>query len=184
MNFSLIKKRHLLSLIFLINVFLLSCKIPEDSFENPLDLEANAEKGIFPPALVFSPDSVSINSGESVSIDLYALAVDSLAGAQIEIDYFNSSLSLESVEQGNFFKSTTDPIFIVDEMDSKVIIYITYMGTEKTNVSGTGNIARLTFNSKIPALTILSVNKNSILLNENSSEITINGYGRSIINAR
>ena len=69
-------------------------------------------------------------------------------------------------------------------MDSKVIIYITYMGTEKTNVSGTGNIARLTFNSKIPALTFLSVNKNSILLNENSSEITINGYGRSIINAR
>ena len=87
----------------MINVFLLSCKIPEDSFENPLDLEANAEKGIFPPALVFSPDSVSINSGESVSIDLYALAVDSLAGAQIEIDYFNSSLSLESVEKGNFF---------------------------------------------------------------------------------
>ena len=47
MNLSLIKKRHLLSLIFLINVFLLSCKIPEDSFENPLDLEANAEKVVF-----------------------------------------------------------------------------------------------------------------------------------------
>jgi hypothetical protein len=171
-------------LISLIYIFLLSCKIPEDSFENPLDLEANADKGIFPPALVFSPDSVFINSGESISIDLYALAVDSLAGAQIEIDYFSSSLSLVSVEKGDFFQANTDPIFIIDDNNSKLIIYVTYLGSDKTNLSGTGTIATLTFNSKIPGITVLSVNKNSILLNENSSEITINGYGRSIINAK
>jgi len=184
MKFLLIKKKYLLSLISLIYIFLLSCKIPEDSFENPLDLEANADKGIFPPALVFSPDSVFINSGESISIDLYALAVDSLAGAQIEIDYFSSSLSLVSVEKGDFFQANTDPIFIIDDNNSKLIIYVTYLGSDKTNLSGTGTIATLTFNSKIPGITVLSVNKNSILLNENSSEITINGYGRSIINAK
>jgi hypothetical protein len=184
MKFLLIKKNYLLSLISLIYIFLLSCKIPEDSFENPLDLEANADKGIFPPALVFSPDSVFINSGESISIDLYALAVDSLAGAQIEIDYFSSSLSLVSVEKGDFFQANTDPIFIIDDNNSKLIIYVTYLGSDKTNLSGTGTIATLTFNSKIPGITVLSVNKNSILLNENSSEITINGYGRSIINAK
>ena len=183
MNFLLFKKNYLLSLISLIYIFLLSCKIPEDSFENPLDLEANAAKGIFPPALVFSPDSVYINSGESISIDLYALAVDSLAGAQIEIDYYDSSLSLESVEKGDFFDASTNPIFIVDDNNSKLIIYITYMDSVKTNISGTGNIATLTFNSKTPGITVLSVNENSILLNENSSEITINGFGRSIINA-
>jgi len=184
MKFLLIKKNYLLSLISLIYIFLLSCKIPEDSFENPLDLEANADKGIFPPALVFSPDSVFINSGESISIDLYALAVDSLAGAQIEIDYFSSSLSLVSVEKGDFFQANTDPIFIIDDNNAKLIIYVTYLGSDKTNLSGTGTIATLTFNSKTPGITVLSVNKNSILLNENSSEITINGYGRSIINAK
>ena len=106
-----------------------------------------------------------------------------MAGAQIEIDYYDSSLSLESVEKGDFFDANTNPIFIIEDNNSKVIIYITYMDSVKTNISGTGNIATLTFNSLIPGLTVLSINKNSIFLNENSSEITINGFGKSIINA-
>ena len=78
-------------------IFLLSCNIPEQSFENSLDVETNAAKGIYPAALIFSTDSLEIISGEKVNIDLYALEIDSIAGAQIEIEYFASSISIDSV---------------------------------------------------------------------------------------
>ena len=172
------------SLSIILSLMILSCTIPEDAFENPLDLEANAAKGIYPPALVFSPDSFNIKSGELIVFDLYALAVDSVAGAQIEIDYFASSLDLISYEQGDFFKSNAAPIFIVEDKNGKLFIYVTFMGPEKTNISGTGNIATITFISKIQGSTVISVNKSTLLLNQNAKEITINGFGRSIINVK
>ena len=50
-------------------------EIPEQSYD-ALDLDHNADKGIFPPAFVFSPDDISTCwSNQSV---VYILEVDSI----------------------------------------------------------------------------------------------------------
>ena len=180
----LILSNHILFVISISFTMILSCNIPEEIFDNPLDLEENAAKGIFPPALVFTPDSVDINLGESIAIDLYALAVDTISGAQIEIDYFSSALSILSIEKGDFFQGDFAPIFIFDDKKDKLIIYVTYMGPNKTNITGTGIIATITIKAKVPGSTFFSVSKNSVLLNQNATQIEINGFGRSLINAK
>lgn len=169
-----------LSLVF---IFLLSCKIPEESFENPLDVEANAAKGIYPPALIFSTDSLEIVSGEIVNIDLYALEIDSVTGAQIEIEYFDSSISIDSVSLGDFFVGDTNPIFIVENQTNKIIIYITYLGSNQS-VSGTGIVASITLKSLIQGSTLVKVSTNSLLLDKFSNPIDIMGLGKVKINAR
>ena len=53
-------------------------EIPEQSYNDALDLDHNADKGIFPPAFVFSPDDISISAGSNQSVAIYALEVDSI----------------------------------------------------------------------------------------------------------
>ena len=48
---------------YLMVLILLACEIPEQIYEDPLDLDYNAGLGIYPPALIFSPDQVTVNSG-------------------------------------------------------------------------------------------------------------------------
>jgi|TARA_B110000438_G_scaffold266410_1_gene280459 hypothetical protein len=187
MSFQLYKrnqKSYVLSLFSLVFIFLLSCNIPEDSFENPLDLDANAAKGIFPPALVFSSDSLDVIYGESFTVDLYALEIDSVAGAQIEIEYFASSIAIDSVNKGDFFQGDNDPIFIVEDANGKLTIYVTYLGTDKLNVSGTGVIASVSFRSIIQGVTFVKVSASSILLDQNANPIEIKGLGQAKINAK
>ena len=59
---------------------------------NPLDIEANAESGINPPALIFSPNKVETSTGSNVSLKIFALEVDSLAGSFIRINYDQNKL--------------------------------------------------------------------------------------------
>ena len=186
MNFQLIRinqKIYTLLIFSWLFIFLLSCNIPEESFENPLDIETNASKGIYPPALIFSTDSLVITSGEKVNIDLYGLEIDSLAGAQIEIEYFSSSISIDSVSIGDFFIGESNPIFIVEKATNKIIIYITYLGYDQM-VSGSGVIASIAFKSLIPGSTLIKVSTNSLLLDKFSNAIDIKGLGQVKINAR
>ena len=46
-------------LISLLSVFL-GCELSDGVFENPLDREVAAQKGVNPPALVFYPDVVCL----------------------------------------------------------------------------------------------------------------------------
>ena len=44
---------------------LMACeKVPEEVYDNPLDLEVVEEKGIETPALMFFPDEININGNE------------------------------------------------------------------------------------------------------------------------
>ena len=175
--------KNTISMILISFIFLMSCKIPEETFENPLDLDANAAKGIYPPALIFSTDSLNLVSGEKVNIDLYALEIDSVSGAQIEIEYFASSISIDSVIFGDFFDGDANPIFIVENENNKLVIYITYLGSTQT-VSGTGVIASIEFRSLTPGSTLIKVSDKSILLDNSANPIEIKGYGRAKINAK
>ena len=174
----------LLTNVLLISALLLSCDIPEETFTNPLDIEANAEKGIKPPAVVFFPDNVETNLGESFTLEVFALEVDSVGGAQIEIDYNASILSVASVSKGSFFQGGNDPIFISEYDNGKLFIYVTYMGPVGAAVSGTGDIASIVFNTKIPGETTLTISDASVLLDKNADPIQINGLGQGVVVAK
>ena len=170
--------------VLLISGLLLSCDIPEETFTNPLDIESNAEKGIAPPAIVFFPDNIETDLGESFTMEVFALEVDSVGGAQIEIDYNASILSVSSVSKGSFFQGGNDPIFISEHDNGKLFIYVTYMGPDSAAVSGTGDIAAIVFNTKIPGETIITINEMTVLLDKNAIPIQINGLGESVVNAK
>ena len=174
----------LLTNVLLISALLLSCDIPEETFTNPLDIEANAEKGIKPPAIVFFPDKIETKLGEYFLLDVYALELDSVGGAQIEINYNVSSLSVSAVSKGNFFQGGNDPIFVSENNNGKLVIYVTYMGPEGATVSGTGNIATIAFLANIRGKTTLTISDTSVLLDKDANPIQINGLGQGIVDAK
>ncbi len=71
-------KAQSLLLLFL----LLGCRIEvhEATYDNPFDLDANKEKGIIPPALIFSPSRVKTTVGGSATMDIFALEVSGVGG--------------------------------------------------------------------------------------------------------
>ena len=50
----------------------ISCELHEPIFDNSLDLEVAAEKGIYPPALVFFPNNAEVTVGDTVEVEVYA----------------------------------------------------------------------------------------------------------------
>ena len=70
--------------IILIGFLFISCEIVESELNNPLDTDANAEKGIAPPALVFFPDNVTTNTGGNAVVNVYALEVENVAGIMLK----------------------------------------------------------------------------------------------------
>ena len=79
---------HYLTIFLLLGLFL-SCEVPTEAYDNPLDEEVAAEKGIDMPALVFFPDKFDdITAGSSISVKLYALEVVGVAGAHIQISFY------------------------------------------------------------------------------------------------
>ena len=51
-------------------------------------------------------------------------------------------------------------------------------------ISGTGDIAAIVFNTKIPGETIITINEMTVLLDKNAIPIQINGLGESVVNAK
>ncbi len=160
----------LLTNVLLISALLLSCDIPEETFT--------------PPAIVFFPDKIETKLGEYFLLDVYALELDSVGGAQIEINYNASSLSVSAVSKGNFFQGGNDPIFVSENNNGKLVIYVTYMGPEGATVSGTGNIATIAFLANIRGKTTLTISDTSVLLDKDANPIQINGLGQGVVGAK
>ena len=125
--------------------FLLSCEVPTEAYDNPLDEEVAQEKGIDTPALVFFPDKFDdVTAGSSVSVQLFALEVPDVAGAYIQLAYDKSKISISNVNPGDFFGSA--PIFIYedDSENGLLNIYSSFLGSDSSSTaSGTGYLASL-----------------------------------------
>ena len=65
--------RLIKKIIILCCLFVISCELHEPLFDNSLDLESAAEKGIYPPALVFHPSRVETTVGGTVGVNVYAM---------------------------------------------------------------------------------------------------------------
>jgi hypothetical protein len=167
-----------------LSLFLLSCDIPEEVYDNPLDLQTNQEQGITPPALVFAPNNIVIPVGSNVSVEVYALEVNNVAGSHIQVNYDRNKLSLTSVSIGTFFASGDDPIFFYenDESSGTIDIYTSYLGTA-TSVSGTGTLAYLVFSATAPGQSVLSYSTACELVDPDDNPIILNGLGEGVVNA-
>ena len=184
-------KLPLLLLLLLLPLLLLlsvSCEVevPTQVFENPLDVKAAEEQGVETPALVFFKDSISVNVGATVSIQVFALEVANVGGAHIQISYDNTKLSFSSVSSGDFLKGASQPLFVYDDdaASGTLDIYTTYLGTDSMSVSGTGSLASLVISTTASGQSTLKYTSDCEVVDPDDNPVVIKGYGEGIIDAK
>jgi len=159
--------------------FFISCDLVDPDFDNILDTEYNN-----PPALLFSPENYSSSVGQEVEVSLHALKVEDIASMRARILYDNSKLEIVAVKPGPLFNSDASPLFVYDDDGSgQLDIYSVFMGAEK-KVSGTGEIAFITFKVNGFGDAFLEVSDESQLLDTNGNEIVIQSLGQGVISAK
>ena len=161
-------------------------EVPTASLNNSLDAESAAQEGIDTPALVFFPDNISTGLGGSVAFELFVMEVENLTGASIKLKYDPAKLELSSVNAGTFFTGGNAPIFLVENDSDNGILHINtfYLGPENLSVSGTGELAMVVFNTKLPGQSTLSYSTESELADPDDNPIEIKGFGEGVIDAQ
>ena len=174
--------------VLVLGLLVLSCELPvaDEKYDNPLDEEASDETGIASPALLFFPDSSVINIGSSITIDIFAKGVDSLAGAFISLQYNPQLLSVLSINNGSFFADSSETVFLVDHNSDTgdLTINTIYLGDTYPAVSGTGSLASIVFTSLAGGKSVLQFNSESEFVDPEDVAIEIAGFGRGVIDAQ
>jgi len=101
-------------------------EVPEEVYDNPLDIEATTEEGIETPALMFFPDEININTNEIFTVSVYALDVQNVAGAYININYDQDKLLLIAINPGTFFSDLQDPLYFSETQNSEKLNFTQY----------------------------------------------------------
>ena len=175
--------RHFLLLTFLIA----GCvELPTEAYENPLDDEEQSKEGIESPALVFAPDSVSVSSGNAVTVNAFVMGADSLRGAHLQIQYDTSLVSFTTLTIGEMFNGGTESFVMAeDDNDNGLLdVYVSFGGASSLSVSGNGNIANITFSTLAVGKTVLTFTSASELADPDDNAIEIKGYGEGVIDAQ
>ena len=144
-------------IIILACLVVYSCTIFEKDFDNPVDFEANEEKGIGAPTLVFYPKTQTKTTSDSVIVGSFIVFNDSsmeaFSGVHLQIIFPDSYLELDTVKPGLFITDTSNsmPLFTytfdsVNTIDIYAYFLDTYfLDTLKTDLEGTGHLADLVF---------------------------------------
>ena len=175
-------KRYIIIFCF----WAISCELHDPIFDNSLDLEAAQVKGIYPPALVFFPNNAEVTVGDTVEVEVYAMKIENVGMAQIEVHYDPARLTVISVAQGSLFQGGNQPFFITEnDINNGVLtIFITYLGPSGKAIEGTGDIALIYFKPRSTGNTEFRISQESILLDPDANTITLNGYGKGMIDAQ
>ncbi len=160
-------------------------ELPTEAYDNPLDQQTQSEKGIESPALIFSPDSVSVNSGNAVTVNAFVMGAENLRGAHLQIGYDNSLVSFTAVTIGDLFSGGTESLVITEDDNDKGLlnVYVSFGGASSLSVSGNGNIANITFSTLAVGKTVLTFTSASELADPDDNTIDIKGYGEGLIDA-
>ena len=160
-----------------------SCTIFEKNFDNPVDFEANEEKGIGAPTLVFYPKTQTKTISDSVIVGSFIVfkedSTESFAGVHLQIEFPNVLLELDTIKPGLFITDTsnTTPLFTYTyDSINTIDIYAYFLDTLKKDLVGTGHLADLVFNP-------VGVGSDSVfynldrceMINHQDHEIIING---------
>ena len=161
-----------------VSVFV-SCDLIDPEFDNPLDVQNNK-----PPALLISPEDYASSLGQSVEMSLYALEVEGVAGMRAQVNYDDTMVEVTQVVPGTFFDSNQSPLFVYDDDKNGTIdVYSVFLGSNK-QVSGTGNIAIITFRVISNGETVIQISNESQLLDSNGNSVPIQSFGEGMIRAQ
>jgi len=160
-----------------------SCEeLPTEVYDNPIDDE---ETPLDLPALVFFPDSVNVQLGTGTTLEVFAMGLENLSGAYIQVEYDQNRLSLLSLNVGDFFETAEEITFFTehDEVTGVVDIYTSYLGADSVSVDGTGSLAYLVFTTTMAGLTNVTYTANCELVDPDNTPIVIASFGEGVINA-
>ena len=174
--------KHITMFILLL---LMACEeVPEEVYDNPLDIEAITEEGIETPALMFFPDEININTNEIFTVSVYALDVQNVAGAYININYDQDKLLLIAINPGTFFSDLQDPLYFSETQNSgKIELYTVFFGADSSSVSGTGSFFSIMFAASESGVSSLTYSTNCELVDPDDIQIEIKGFGEGLVNA-
>ena len=138
--------------IFILWFIFNSCTIYEENYDNPVDFEANKEKGIGHPALVFYPKAQTKSISDSIIVESFIVfhpdSIYPFAGVHIQVEFPNSFLDLDTLRPGYFISDTNQatPLFTYNYNGENIIdIYAYFLDTLKLELTGTGHLADIIF---------------------------------------
>ena len=147
------KCHHGQLIIILACLVVYSCTIFEKEFDNPVDFEANEEKGIGAPTLVFYPKTQTKTTSDSVIVGSFIVfkdtSMEAFSGVHLQIIFPDSYLELDTIKPGLFITDTSSsmPLFTYTfDSVNTIDIYAYFLDTLKTELEGTGHLADLVFN--------------------------------------
>ena len=165
------KSFHGLIILFLALLFVSSCTIYEKLFDNPVDFEANEERGIGAPTLVFYPKTQTLAGNDSVLVGSFIVfkedSTEPFAGGHLQIEFPNALLELDTIKPGLFITDTNNstPLFTYTyDSINTIDIYAYFLDTLKKDLEGTGHLADLVFNP-------IEVGSDSVFYNLDECEI-------------
>ena len=176
--------------------FILSCSIPTDINDNPLDPEEAELLAFETPALICFPASQTIPTGP-VTIKLFAMGVTDLSGAYIRVKYNKAKLNYTQTISGDFFADAQDPIFFYEHnlTEGTITVTTSFLGSDSVAVDGTGSLAEFQFTATSVGTSMLSIVRDSTgftatdssvceLVGSNDQPIEILGYTDGVIIAQ
>ena len=147
------KPFHGLFILSLALLFVNSCTIYEKLFDNPVDFEANEERGIGAPTLVFYPKTQTLAEDDSALVGSFIVfkedSTEPFAGVHLQIEFPNALLELDTIKPGLFITDTSNatPLFTYTfDSINTIDIYAYFLDTLKKDLEGTGHLADLVFN--------------------------------------
>ena len=170
--------------MFILLLLMACVESPKEVYDNPLDIEAITEEGIETPALMFFPDEININTNEIFTVSVYALGVQNVAGAYININYDQDKLMLIAINPGTFFSDLQDPLYFSETQNSgKIELYTVFFGADSSSVSGTGSFFSIMFAASESGISSLTYSTNCELVDPDDIQIEIKGFGEGVVNA-
>lgn len=171
-------------------VILKSCTIYEKKFDNPVDFQANLEKGIGTPTLVFYPKTQISSIDNSILVGSYIVfkedSMEVFSGVQLRINFPNNLMELDTVIPGKIITDSLKsvPLFTYTYNNENIVdIYAYFLDTVRLDINGTGHLADLIFNPLESGDDSISYDINGcIVIDYQDSLININGIrGAEII---
>ena len=177
------KPFHGLFILSLALLFVNSCTIYEKLFDNPVDFEANEERGIRAPTLVFYPKTQTLAGNDSVLVGSFIVfkedSTEPFAGVHLQIEFPNALLELDTIKPGLFITDTSNatPLFTYTfDSINTIDIYAYFLDTLKKDLDGTGHLADLVFNPVGVGSDSVFYNLDKCeMINHQDHEIIING---------
>lgn len=170
------------------SLVLLGCeKLPVLDWTNPLDLEEAERDSVVLPALVFFPDTVSVDSGATVGFQVFAMEVDSLGGSFIQVQYDTGMVAFDSAGPGEFFDSAlVAPLFFFQDDTALGILdfYTINLGTDTlAGAVGTGSLVYFQLEVVSPGHSRVEFTEASQLVDPDDNPIEIGTYFYGAIHA-